>query len=85
MAAAPRLTGPETHAAVPALPEPEPATAGRATDEPVRISMVPQQQGSRTFYRATPEPSPAIERAAERVKNGQAPGWDDPRIGIELR
>ncbi len=85
LAAAPRTTGPDTHAAAAASPEPAPVTVERSVDEPMRIAVVPQQRGSRTLYRAAPEPSAAIERAAERVRDGQSPGWDDPRTGIELR
>ncbi len=94
VAVAPRNTGPATHVAAPAAPEPEPVTVTTAGGEPVRIaSVVPQQGASRTLYRASSEPpaeaqaraNERIERAAERVRGGQAPGWDDPRTGIELR
>ena len=91
IAAAPRTTGPEAHTAAPAPPAPAPVTpapaaAAPATEDPALIAMVPQQRGARTLYRASAEPaSAAIERAAERVKSGQTPGWDDQRIGIEIR
>jgi len=94
VAVAPRNTGPATHVAAAAAPDPAPVTIASAGDDPVRIaSVVPQQGASRTLYQASSEPpaeaqaraNERIERAAERVRGGQAPGWDDPRTGIELR
>ena len=68
VAVAPPRTGePESHAAGPvAIPVPPapPAPASSRGDEPLRVAVVPRQQGARTLYRASDEPATeAIERA----------------------
>lgn len=91
VALAPRTTGPEARVAgpvsVPVPPVPAAAGAtGSHTDEPVRLAVVPRQQGARTLYRASSGPAEdKIERARVAMARGQSLGFDDPRTGIALR
>lgn len=90
VAVAPPRTGePESHAAGPvAIPVPPapPAPASSRGDEPLRVAVVPRQQGARTLYRASDEPATeAIERARAAVARGRSSAFDDPRTGIVLR
>ncbi|MGD9495893.1 MAG: zf-HC2 domain-containing protein [Armatimonadota bacterium] len=90
-ARAQRITGPEPSAA--ASPPPQPAAASRvaAAPEPpdggpVLVAVVPRRSGTRTLYRASDEPAnDAISRVNERVARHENAGWDDSRVGIELR
>jgi len=90
IALAARTTGPDARGAgpvaAPAPPVPVPAAAN-GNEEPVRLaSLVPQQRGARTLYRAPSEPATgAIDRARNALARGQSSAFDDPRTGIELR
>lgn len=90
IALAPRTTGPDVRGVgsvtAPAPPAPVATDAG-GDDEPVRLaSLVPQQRGARTLYRAPSEPaSGAIDRARDALTRGRSSAFDDPRTGIELR
>lgn len=90
VAVAPPRTGePESRAAGPvAIPVPPapPAPVSSRGDEPLRVAVVPRQQGARTLYRASDEPATeAIERARAAVARGRSSAFDDPRTGIALR
>ncbi len=85
----PRTGEPESRAAGPvAIPVPPapPAPVSSRGDEPLRVAVVPRQQGARTLYRASDEPATeAIERARAAVARGRSSAFDDPRTGIALR